>query len=48
MDLFDDYRVIARTGGDFQLIHKPSGTVVLTTQNVSVSTLIRLVLEDEV
>ena len=49
-NLFDDYEVVPHGEGSdaFQLRHKASGDVLLTTQYASLSTLIRLVLEDEI
>ena len=44
-----DYVVRIREGaGDFEFVHEPSGDVLLVTQRVSLETLVKLYLEDEV
>ena len=50
VDLFDQYEVVPQGDGTdaFQLRHKASGDVLLTTKYASLSTLVRLVLEDEI
>lgn len=47
MELFEQYEVVAREGGDFEFRHK-GGAVLLVTQRVSLDTLITLALEDEI
>jgi hypothetical protein len=43
----EDYEIVAREGGGMEFRHK-SGDVLLVTERVSLDTLIRLYLEDEV
>lgn len=47
MDILEDYEVVTREGGGFEFRHK-GGAVLLVTKRVSLDTLIRLALEDEV
>lgn len=47
MEMFEDYEVVARDDGAFIFRHK-GGAELLVTQRVSLDTLIRLALEDEV
>ena len=44
-----DFVVRLREGGQcFEFVHEPSGDVLLVTERVSLETLIRLYLEDEI
>lgn len=45
--MFEDYEVVTREGGGFEFRHK-GGEVLLFTERVSLDTLLRLALEDEV
>jgi hypothetical protein len=48
MDLFDQYEIVGREHGTgFEFRRKSDGEVMLFTEYVSLSTLIRLALEDE-
>lgn len=44
----ESYRIRVVIGGGMEFYHEPSGDVLLVTENVSLETLIRLYLEDEV
>lgn len=48
MDPEDFVVRVREDAGDFEFVHEPSGDVLLVTQRVSLATLIRLYLEDEV
>lgn len=46
--MLESYRVIVRDGGKcFDIVFEPTGAVLLTTQNVSVETLVRIATEHE-
>lgn len=48
-NFFDDYEIVPQgDGADAFVFRRKSGAVLLTTQRVSLNTLIRLALEDEV
>lgn len=48
MDIFGDYEIVIRDNGDALVFRHKGGEVLLTTMRVSLDTLVRIALEDEV